>query len=220
MFSSCPRRQGIKGNMCHNHFLQSDLQPMKGQFNVHKSLYSNLVRARIEQFRLTPWFRTMRNELAYEAASTWHVAPKSTNQVSRLHLLLSRCAAHRLGYTRPHTLSDRSSSLARFRCRPQVGAQIGSNEAFDCRFPALKPVQERIIITDPCEGLPPAVLRCPSVLTLLPSLLADRLRWRLSFFPFPSSLPFPPLYACPSHCLDPRCACHHLFLFHHSWISL
>ena len=44
--------------MCHNHLLQSDLQPMKGQFNVHKSLYSNSSELALNNFELTPWFRT------------------------------------------------------------------------------------------------------------------------------------------------------------------
>ena len=44
----------------------------------------------LNNFGLTPWFCTIRNELAYEAASTWHVASRAVSSVF-LPKLLAEC---------------------------------------------------------------------------------------------------------------------------------
>ena len=92
--------------------------------------------------------------------------------------------------------------------------QVAQTKHSVCQFPALKPVQERIIITDPCEGLPPAVLRCPCACTApiatcrsAPMALVFLELLLLSSFCLPFSFSFSALYLPPSFSLPSLLAC-------------
>ena len=96
-----------------------------------------LVRARIEQFRTYPMVPHDETNLytRLQAHGTLLPSPLTTS----LEVPLTVLSSTSVGYTRPYTLSDDLVSWLDSGAdpRPEINTSC-SNEAFDCRFPALK----------------------------------------------------------------------------------